>query len=96
MQFEITRTRMLYEHAAPGIRSLDGDAQCCATICATGYAGILRAIERRKYDTLSGRAHIGAFRKALVMANAWRTTRYTVTEGAQMDPQPHADEPLRA
>lgn len=75
MQFEIARTAELYEAAEPGISALDRDAQCCARICASGYRQILGAIERRRYDTLSGRAHIGAARKWLVMFNAWRVTR---------------------
>lgn len=75
MQFLIARARRLYEIAEPGLRMLDHDSQCCATICASGYAGILDAIARRQFDSLSGRAHIGVGRKALVIFDAWRVTR---------------------
>lgn len=75
MKYQIARSRTLYNLAEPGLRMLDRDAQCCATICSTGYAGILGAIERRNYDSLGGRAHLGAARKAAVMLNAWRSTR---------------------
>lgn len=75
MRVQIARARTLYADAAPGLRALDPDARCCATICATGYAEILSAIERRHYDTLTGRARVGGMRKALVMLDAWWTTR---------------------
>lgn len=75
MQFQVARSRQLYRLAEPGIRMLDRDAQCCATICSSGYAGILGAIERRGYDSLGGRAHLGMTRKAAVMLSAWRSTR---------------------
>lgn len=75
MRFQIVRARELYEDSEPGVRYLDHDAQCCATICASGYAGILGAIERRNLDTLNGRARLGTARKVMVMFNAWRSTR---------------------
>lgn len=75
MQFQVERARRLYELADPGLHMLDRDARCCATICATGYAGILGAIERRGFDSLGGRARIGTARKALVIFDAWRATR---------------------
>jgi len=96
IRFEIQRTRALYAEAEPGVRSLDPDAQCCALICASGYAGILRAIERRHYDTLSGRAHIGAFRKALVMFQAWRSTRFATPVQTHPEHQPPGKHPARA
>lgn len=75
MRFQIARSRELYTEAEPGIRLLDRDAQCCATICSTGYADILCAIERRQYDSLGGRARVNTTRKVLIMLNAWRRTR---------------------
>lgn len=96
MRFEIERTRVLYAEAELGIRSLDRDAQCCALICASGYAAILSAIERRRYGTLSGRAHIGAFRKALVMLRAWRTTRFATPVAAHAEHQSQEKHAVRA
>lgn len=96
MRFEVARTRLLYAEAEPGIQSLDHDAQCCATICASGYAGILRAIERRQYDTLSGRAHIGAIRKVLVMFQAWRKTRFGNTPPSRSENPSQVEQPARA
>lgn len=72
MQFEITRARDLYAAATPGIALLAPDAQRCATACATGYAGILQAIEGRGYDTISARARLGKLARVGVLWNAWR------------------------
>ncbi|MEP6779478.1 MAG: phytoene/squalene synthase family protein [Gemmatimonadaceae bacterium] len=95
MRFEIQRTRDLYEQSAPGLAMLDGDAQCCARICAWGYAAILDAIERRHYDSLHGRARIRAAGKARIMLRAWIAARSAKlrpsTAGART-----GDSPLRA
>ncbi|MEO7995847.1 MAG: phytoene/squalene synthase family protein [Gemmatimonadaceae bacterium] len=96
MRFEVARTRALYAEAEPGIRYLDRDSQCCATICASGYAGILGAIERRNYDTLSGRAHIGTARKLLVMFNAWRVTRSSAPALPASHSAAPGEQPMRA
>lgn len=96
MRFQIARCRELYRIAEPGLRMLDHDAQCCATICATGYAGILGAIERRDYDSLGGRAHVGMTRKAAVMFSAWRSTRLDATRDAGQLRRPANDRALEA
>ena len=72
MAFAVGRARSLYEAAAPGLALLAPDAQRCAVACATGYAGILGAIERAGYDTVSQRAHLGAAARAGVLLSAWR------------------------
>ncbi len=74
MRHEIARARALYTDAAPGIRMLSADAQCCALICARGYAAILGAIEQRDFDSLRGRARVSTSRKALIILDAWRAT----------------------
>jgi phytoene synthase len=56
MAFQVGRARELYGQAVEGIAGLEEDSRRCALACAAGYAGILTAIERRDYDTLSGRA----------------------------------------
>src|SRR5262249_55493935 len=58
MRHEISRARTLYALAAPGLDLLAPDARCCASICARGYAEILRALERRRFDSLTGRASV--------------------------------------
>ena len=73
MVFQIGRARSLYEAAMPGIAMLAPDARGCATACATGYAGILAAIEAIGYDTFSVRARLGTIARARVLWSAWRT-----------------------
>jgi phytoene synthase len=65
--FEIDRARSLYREAMPGIAMLEQDARRCATVCAAGYAEILRAIERRGGDPLSGRAVVPGARIASLL-----------------------------
>jgi phytoene synthase len=72
MAYMVGRARALYEAAAPGIPLLAPDARRCAAACATGYAGILGAIERAGYDTVTRRAHLGTARRAAVLWQAWR------------------------
>lgn len=72
MAFEVGRARALYEAALPGIALLSHDAHRCARACATGYAGILGAIEAQGYDTLSSRARLGRVARMNVLWDAWR------------------------
>lgn len=72
MRFEIERARALYLRAIPGIALLAADSRRCAAACATGYAGILGAIESIGYDTFRTRARLGAVARAGVLWNAWR------------------------
>jgi phytoene synthase len=72
MAFEVSRARALYAAALPGIALLDADAQRCAAACASGYAGILTAIEAQGYDTISSRARIGRLARVGILWNAWR------------------------
>ncbi|HKG95114.1 MAG TPA: phytoene/squalene synthase family protein [Gemmatimonadaceae bacterium] len=72
MAFLVGRARALYEAAAPGIALLDPDARQCAAACSMGYAAILSAIERRGYDTLSGRARVGSWARAAIL---WEVVR---------------------
>jgi phytoene synthase len=73
MTFEIERARGLYAQATPGISLLAADARRCAAACATGYAGILGAIEAIDYDTFRSRARLGTMARASVLWSAWRT-----------------------
>lgn len=68
----VARARALYDAATPGIALLAPDARRCAAACATGYAGILGAIERAGYDTITRRASLGSTRRAAVLWQAWR------------------------
>ncbi|MDQ2767944.1 MAG: phytoene/squalene synthase family protein [Gemmatimonadota bacterium] len=75
MRFEIARARALYADGSLGLDLVDADARCCATVCARGYAAILDALERRAYDSLSGRARVGTTAKARIMLSVWHETR---------------------
>ncbi len=72
MAFEVGRARALYEAAMPGIALLSHDAHRCARACATGYAGILGAIEAQGYDTITSRARLGRVARMNVLWDAWR------------------------
>jgi phytoene synthase len=72
MAFAVGRARSLYEAASPGLALLSPDARRCATACASGYAGILGAIERIGYDTVSQRASLGTAARGAVLWRAWR------------------------
>ena len=72
MRFEIARARSLYADAMPGIALLAPESRRCAMACATGYAGILGAIERNAYDTFRTRARLGRVGRAAVLWQSWR------------------------
>jgi phytoene synthase len=72
MALEVDRARSLYAAAMPGIGLLAPDAQRCASACATGYAGILSAIEAQQYDTIRSRARLGRLARFGVLWDAWR------------------------
>jgi len=72
MAFEVGRARALYEAAMPGIALLSHDAHRCARACATGYAGILGAIEAQGYDTITSRARITRGARLSILWDAWR------------------------
>jgi phytoene synthase len=97
MAFEVGRARALYEAAMPGIALLSHDAHRCARACATGYAGILGAIEAQGYDTISSRARISRRARLAVLWDAWRfraapLDTATVGQGPVLrwDLRPHA------
>lgn len=86
MRHEIARARALYRAASPGISLLEPDAQRCARACADGYAAILGAIERNRYDSFSVRARVGNWARAGLLWNVWRS-------GAEVPPT-HANGPV--
>jgi phytoene synthase len=86
MAFEIERARALYAEAMPGIAMLTPDSQACASACASGYAGILNAIEAQGYDTISSRARVSSLARAGILWDAWR---YRATPLAYMEPVAH-------
>lgn len=97
MQYEVSRARALYAASLPGIALLAPDAQRCAAACATGYAGILTAIEAQQYDTITSRARLGKLARVGILWNAWRFRAEspdlsTLGHGPRVvwEPAPHA------
>ena len=72
MSMYVARARDLYEAALPGITLLSPASRRAAAACAHGYSRILNAIERRNYDTLSGRAVPTRLDRALGLYDAMR------------------------
>jgi len=68
LQFEIARARAWYADAELGLPLLDNDgSRLTATVMGRLYAGILGAIERRRYDIFSTRCYVPAWRKSLIL-----------------------------
>ncbi len=86
MAYEITRARVLYAQALPGIALLAADARRCALACAVGYERILSAIETIEYDTYSSRARLGTRARAEVLWNVWRAPFAVPRPAAQSAP----------
>jgi phytoene synthase len=63
MQFQIERTRKLYEEAWLGIKMLERDGQLAIGAAAVFYQGILDAIEDNDYDVFNNRASLSAWEK---------------------------------
>ena len=76
MRFEIDRARTLYRESFDGLNALPADgSRGTAAAMATIYSGILDAIERRKHDVFSSRAHLNLIQKLARLPKAWRLTR---------------------
>ncbi|MGA2051683.1 MAG: phytoene/squalene synthase family protein [Opitutales bacterium] len=68
LRFEIARARAWYVSAELGLPLLDNDgSRLTATVMGRLYAGILGAIERRRYDVFSTRCHVPAWRKCVIL-----------------------------
>jgi 15-cis-phytoene synthase len=74
MSAQVARARKLYAQASPGIALLSPDAQRCAWACAIGYSGILGALERIGFDSLSFRARLSRSERARVFWQVCRTS----------------------
>ena len=77
MTQQVGRARALYEAALPGISLLAPDAQRCALACAVGYSGILGAVERIGFDSLTRRARLGTSERVGILVKVWQTRPVT-------------------
>lgn len=96
MTQQLARARSLYQAAMPGIPLLSPDAQRCAWACAIGYSGILGAIERIGFDSLSQRARLGTTERLGVLWKVWQTRPvsqagrpHPLAAGPQLAWEPH-------
>ncbi|HVN16458.1 MAG TPA: phytoene/squalene synthase family protein [Anaerolineales bacterium] len=63
MQFQIERTRQLYEEAWTGVEMLEREGQMSIGAAAVLYSGILDQIEKNDYDVFSKRASLNVWEK---------------------------------
>lgn len=77
MQFQIARTRRLYEESLPGIAMLDRDGRFAIAAAAELYRAILTDIEDRDYDIFTRRARISTIGKLQRLPGIWWRSRTT-------------------
>lgn len=71
MQFQIARTREIYDAAIPGIRRLHRTGRLAVSAAATFYSGILTDIEKHDYDVFSRRAQLSKSEKLRRLPALW-------------------------
>jgi phytoene synthase len=80
MDYQIARTRRLYDEAYSGIALLNPRGRFAIAAAADLYRAILSDIERSQYDVFTRRAHVSAITKASLLPAIWwrsRTVRIT-------------------
>jgi phytoene/squalene synthetase len=70
MQFEVDRTQKMFEEGQQLLPLLAPVYRRQISLFGQGGRAILRAIERRGYDTLSARPRLSAFQKGRLIARA--------------------------
>lgn len=75
MQFQISRTRRLYEEARPGIQLLSPDGRFAIAAASALYEGILTDIEQHQYDVFSRRAYVSTWGKIKKLPVIWWSSR---------------------
>ncbi len=75
MQFQIARTRQIYDEAWPGIRMLHPDGRFAIASAAEFYRAILHDIEAHDYDVFSRRAYVGKWGKLRRLPKIWWQTK---------------------
>jgi phytoene synthase len=76
MKFQISRARQLYQSSSQGLPHVGGHAsRLAAATLAVLYSGILRAIERKRYDVFTTDIKLSAAQRARRMVDAWRLAR---------------------
>jgi phytoene synthase len=71
IRFQIARTRRLYTEAMPGIALLNPDGRFAVAAAAMLYQGILDDIEAHDFNVFGRRAHVGRWRKLILLLHAY-------------------------
>ena len=71
VDFQIERTRRLYQESWPGVKMLEREGQLAIGAASIFYQGILDAIEANDYDVFHRRASLGALEKAVRVPTLW-------------------------
>ncbi len=80
MQFQIARTRQLFDEALPGVALLDKDGRFAITAAAQLYRFILDDIETHDYDVFRRRAHVTTWGKLSRLPGIWGLSRRLALE----------------
>lgn len=80
MQFQIARTRELYDEALPGVALLAHDGRLAITAAAQLYRSILDDIEAHDYDVFRRRAHVTTWGKLRRLPGIWRLSQRLAVE----------------
>jgi phytoene synthase len=86
MQFQIERTRRLYDEAWPGIGLLAPEGRLAIAAAAEFYRGILADIEAHDYDVFTRRAHVTKWGKLRRLPGLWWRTRQLGRAGHSLAP----------
>jgi phytoene synthase len=71
MQFQIERTRHLYEDSWAGVKMLEREGQLAIGAASVFYQGILDDIEKHDYDVFTRRASLSAVGKVSRIPALW-------------------------
>ncbi len=77
MEFQIARTRQIYEEAWPGIKLLDPQGRFAIAAAATFYRAILDDIEAHNYDVFGRRAYVSRWGKIRRLPMIWWRKNFT-------------------
>jgi phytoene synthase len=72
MAFQIARARRLFDEADVVVSLFPDDgSRLTVRLLQRTYAGILRAIERNRYDVFRNRAYVGTAGKVMILGREW-------------------------
>ncbi len=80
MQFQIARTRQLYDEALPGVALLEKDGRFAITAAAQLYRAILDDIEAHDYDVFGRRSHVTTWGKLQRLPGIWGLSQRVALE----------------